>query len=209
MVHVPARLLGFDLCHRPHDGPSVDKEWTLHILRLRGHAPADPSRPHYRDRAKSNARWMKQICRNLADTEGGLLKNASHLVVDRDTNFIAERYYLEQDADTEVILLPKSLNLNAYMERWFRSLKSEWLDRMIFFGRKSLKNAVREYVEHSHAERNHQGLGNELIEPVDDADSVAGRIECRKRLGAMLKYYHRRAASGLVTAHSNLAFLRC
>ena len=65
---------------------------------------------------------------------------------------------------------------------------------MIFFGRKSLENAVREYVKHYHAGRNHQGLGNELIEPVDDAASVAGRIECRERLGGLLKYDHRRVA---------------
>ena len=116
------------------------------------------------------------------------------LIVDRDSSFIPMRGFIEQHTETEVVLLPpKSPNLNAYMERWFRSLKSECLDRMVFFGRKSLENAVREYVEHYHAERNHQGLGNELIEPVD-ADSVAGRIECRERLGGMLKYYHRRAA---------------
>jgi len=102
---------------------------------------------------------------------------------------------MRQLTDTEIILVPpKTPNMNAYMERWFRSLKSECLDRMIFFGRKSLENAVREFVEHYHAERNHQGLGNELIEPVDEADSVAGRIECRERLGGMLKFYHRRAA---------------
>ena len=45
-----------------------------------------------------------------------------------------------------------------------------------------------------HAERNHQGLGNELIQPVDEADFVAGSIKCRERLGGMLKFYHRRAA---------------
>ena len=83
---------------------------------------------------------------------------------------------------------------NAYMERWFRCLKSECLDRMIFFGRKSLENAVREYVEHYHDERNHQGLGNELIESSEDAASCNISIECRERLGGMLKYYHRRAA---------------
>jgi len=65
---------------------------------------------------------------------------------------------------------------------------------MVFFGRKPLENAVREYVEHYNAERNHQGLGNELIEPSDDAASTDGKIECRERLGGMLKYYHRRAA---------------
>ena len=105
------------------------------------------------------------------------------------------RDFLDQNTGTEVVLLPpKSPNLNAYMERWFRSLKFECLDRMIFFGRKSLDNAVREYVEHYHAERNHQGLGNELIEPSEDSDSFADRIECRERLGGILKFYRRRAA---------------
>ena len=105
------------------------------------------------------------------------------------------REFLEQNTDTEVVLLPpKSPNLNAYMERWFRSLKSECLDRMIFFGRRSLEKAVREYVQHYHGERNHQGRGNSLIEPDDEPEVVAGRIKCRERLGGMLKYYHRRAA---------------
>ena len=123
---------------------------------------------------------MKQVCRNLTDCEDGFLKDASHLIVDRDTSFIAMRDFLDQNSDTEFVLLPpKSPNLNAYMERWFRSLKSECLDRMIFFGRKSLENAVREYVEHYHQERNHQGLGNELIQPVDD-EVVVGKIECRE-----------------------------
>ena len=108
---------------------------------------------------------MKQVCRDLTDCEDGFLKDASHLIVDRDTSFIAMRKFLEQHTETKVVLLPpNSPNLNAYMERWFRSLKSECLERMIFFGRKSLENAVREYVEHYHAERNHQGLANELIE---------------------------------------------
>ena len=92
-----------------------------------------------------NATWMKQVCRNLTDCEDGILKDAKHLIVDRDTSFIAMRKFLEQNTDTEVVLLPaKSPNLNAYMERWFRSHKSECLDRMIFFGRKSLEQAVRE-----------------------------------------------------------------
>ncbi|MCP4172741.1 MAG: transposase [Fuerstiella sp.] len=103
--------------------------------------------------------------------------------------------FIEPNTGSELVLLPpKNPNLNAYMERWFRSLKSECLDRMIFFSQRSLENAVREYVQHYHGERNHQGLGNELIEPEDDTEIVAGRIECRERLGGMLKYYHRRAA---------------
>jgi len=142
-----------------------------------------------------NATWTKQVCRNLTDCEDGFLKDTSHLIVDRDARFIAMREFLEQNTETEVVLLPpKSPNLNAYMERWFRSLKSECLSRIIFFGRQSLENAVREYVKHYHAERNHQGLGNAPIDPEKGVGAVAGKIECRERLGGMLKYYHRRAA---------------
>ena len=104
------------------------------------------------------------------------------------------RDYLSQNTDTEVVLLPpKSPNLNAYMERWFRSLKSESLNRMIFFGKRSPERAVAEYVEHYQAERNHQGLNNDLLEPGDEIVHTAD-IACRERLGGMLKYYHRRAA---------------
>ena len=138
---------------------------------------------------------MTQVCRDITNDQDGFLKDASHLIVVRDSSLIAMRDFLDQNTETEVVLLPpKSPNLNAYMERWFRSPKTECLDRMAFFGRKSLENAVREYVQHYHTERNHQGLGNELIEPVNDSDSVADRIECRERLGGMLKYYQRRAA---------------
>jgi putative transposase len=140
-----------------------------------------------------NTAWMKQICRNLTDGDDGFLKDATHLIVDRDSSFLPLRHYLKEKTETKVVLLPrKSPNLNAFMERWFRSLKSECLHRMIFFGQKSLERTVREYVEHYPAERNHQGLGNELIEP-EEVGAVAGKIECHERLGGLLKYYHRAA----------------
>ena len=162
--------------------------------------PTDPWPEGYRigdtwPLQRTNAVWVKQVCRSLTDCEDGFLKDASHLIVDRDTSFIAMRDFLKQNTGTEVVLLPpKSPNLNAFMERWFRSLKSECLDRMIFFGRRSIERAVAEYVAHYHVEHNHQGLGNELIEPDAEVGSVAGQIECRERLGGMLKYYCQRAA---------------
>jgi putative transposase len=142
-----------------------------------------------------NAVWMRQVCRSLTDCEDGFLKDASHLIVDRDTSFRAMRDYLSQNTDTEVVLLPpKSPNLNAFMDRWFRSLKSECLERMVFFGRRSLETAIRDYVEHYHTERNHQGLNNQLIEPASTVALQVGEIECYERLGGLLKYYRRRAA---------------
>jgi hypothetical protein len=66
------------------------------------------------------------------------------------------------------------------MGMWFRSLKSKCLDRMIFFERISLENPVRESVEHYRVERNHQGIGNELIDPSDSVGAVDGKIEFRE-----------------------------
>ena len=65
---------------------------------------------------------------------------------------------------------------------------------MIFFGEQSLRRAVAEFISHYHAERNHQGLGNKLIEADECVGSLEGNVRCRKRLGGLLNYYHREAA---------------
>jgi putative transposase len=51
--------------------------------------------------------------------------------------------------DPKVVLLPpRRRNLNAQIERHMRSLKSEFFDRMIFFGRRSLERALKQFVAH-------------------------------------------------------------
>ena len=65
---------------------------------------------------------------------------------------------------------------------------------MILFGESSLRRGITEYLAHYHAERNHQGLDNRLIEPENGISGTGGTIECRERLGGMLRYYHRQAA---------------
>ena len=65
---------------------------------------------------------------------------------------------------------------------------------MIFFGEDILRRTVREYVQHYHEERNHQGLDNTIIVPGEEVGRTTGSIECRERLGGVLRYNHRRAA---------------
>ena len=65
---------------------------------------------------------------------------------------------------------------------------------MIFFGEKSLRNAIREFLSHYHQERNHQGLGNQIIEPAEELGQARGDVCCRDRLGGTLRYYYRNAA---------------
>jgi putative transposase len=63
--------------------------------------------------------------------------------------------------------------------------------RLILFGERRLFRALDEFVAHYHGERNHQGLGNELITPA--AAVLAIQVRCRDRLGGLLRYYHRAA----------------
>ena len=117
------------------------------------------------------------------------------MLMDRDTKFCREfREILESSGTRPLLLPPRSPNLNAYIERFIRSLKTESLDRMIFFNEASLRKAVRKYLAHYRVERNHQGLANELIEPADEVGRSDGKVNCRKRLGGMLRYYYRDAA---------------
>ena len=139
--------------------------------------------------------WMKQIARNLTDPFDGFLLGKRYVLMDRDTKFCeAFREILNDEGVKPLRLPPQSPNLNANLERYFRSLKDECLSRMIFFGEKSLRRAVTAFLENYHAERNHQGLDNQIIEPGDEVGSVTGTIESRERLGGLLKYYYRDAA---------------
>ena len=67
-------------------------------------------------------------------------------------------------------------------------MKDECLSKVILFGERSLRRAVSEYVEHFHAERNHQGKGNVLLFPRDTEICRTGPIQCRERLGGLLRY---------------------
>jgi putative transposase len=139
--------------------------------------------------------WMMQVGRYLTDPLDGFLRNKRYLLMDRDSKHCeAFRQLVEQAGPRCVRLQPRSPNLSAHLERFMRSAKEECLDRMILFGDKSLRNAAQEFVSHYHAERNHQGLDNRIIEPGDELRCTTGKIACRERLGGIPRYYYRQAA---------------
>ncbi len=138
---------------------------------------------------------MKQIARNLTDADDGFLNGAHYLIHDRDPLFTRAFRELLKSSGVETVKLPvRSPDLNAYAERFVRSIKSECLAQIIPLGERHLRKAVKEYTEHYHFERNHQGLNNELIEKPSDEPNMGGAVECQERLGGVLKYYYRRAA---------------
>jgi len=138
---------------------------------------------------------MKQVARNLTDVSDGFLLNSRYLIMDRDTKYTNDcRGHLDREGVKPVLCPVRAPNCNAFAERFVRSVKDECLDRMILFGEASLRRALKEYVVHYHTERNHQGVGNRLLEPLAMVGSSNDPIYCRERLGGMLNFYYREAA---------------
>src|SRR5467141_638374 len=140
--------------------------------------------------------WMMQVARNLTMEEWGFLSPGQYLMHDRDTKFCAAFQQIIDDAGIErVVLPPRSPNLHAYAERWVRSVKEECLSRLILCGEASFRHVLTQDVEHVHHERNHQGKDNVLLFPLISQDTARqGPMQCRERLGGLLKYYTREAA---------------
>jgi len=136
--------------------------------------------------------FMAQLARNLTDALDGFLLGHRFLICDRDTKFTAQFRRILEDAGVEVIRTPRQApNCNAFAERFVLSIKSECLNRMIFFGERRLYETITSYLEHYHVERAHQGLGNERVERTQPLGT--GEVECSERLGGLLKHYRRAA----------------
>ena len=113
-----------------------------------------------------NEAWMKQIARNVTMDEWGFLDNCRYLIHDRDTKYCQSFRDIIESGDVKTLPLPaRSPNLNAFAERWVKSVKEECLSKLILFGEASLRRTLREYLVHYHVERNHQGKDNVLLFP--------------------------------------------
>jgi transposase InsO family protein len=141
--------------------------------------------------------WMEQVARNLTDADNGALLGQRYLLHDRDTKFCVGFRSILRDGGVEPLRLPPSSpDLNAFAERWVRTVKEECLSKLILFGERALQRAIAEFIQHYHTERNHQGKENRLLFAWQAPPTSLNRgvIQCQERLGGLLKYYHRLAA---------------
>ena len=135
--------------------------------------------------------FMTHVARNLTDCVDGFLRSHRALICDRDAKFTARFRQILGDDGVAVVRTPlRAPNCSAFAERFVLSIKSECLDRMVFFGESSLRHALGEYLEHYHQERAHQGIGNadlslvslqrlELFERGRDPDGQTRRRRAR------------------------------
>ena len=130
-------------------------------------------------------------------TDWGFLNGHRFLIHDRDTKFTLSFRHILNNSGIKTIMLPfQSPNLNAYAERWVRTIKEECLSKMIIIGEPMLRRVLNEYVEYYNHQRNHQGIGNviPLPDPRLARGSPNGAIAKSSRLGGMLNFYYRKAA---------------
>ena len=96
-----------------------------------------------------NGEVMAQVARNLTDAEDGFLGGMEYFVCDRGPLFTNE---FEEPLGSSGVRLIRTRTAtpeqNGYAERFVKSIKEECLNRMIFFGEKSLRTAISNYVLH-------------------------------------------------------------
>jgi putative transposase len=139
--------------------------------------------------------WMAQMARNLTDATIGPLTGFTHLLADRDPLYTAQFQTALRAAGIQLVRLPaNSPSLNAYAERFVRSVRQECLRHIIPLGERHLRRVLREYVDHYHTERNHQGLRNVIPFPSRSSRTVGRTVRRHQRLGGILNYYDRMAA---------------
>jgi putative transposase len=139
-----------------------------------------------------NDLFMRQVSRTLSAYDGPLGDHRV-LICDRDRKWSQAVRQLLADAGVHVVQTPfQAPNANAHAERFVRSVKHECLDRIVPLGERHFRRVLAEFVVHYHRERNHQGLGNRLIEGRALCRRERG-IRRRQRLGGLLNYYERTA----------------
>ena len=136
--------------------------------------------------------WMLQVARNLTGVDDEFIKGARYLICDRDTKYTRQFRRVFRGYGVKVIRLPPySPNMNAYAERWVRSIKEDCLKQVVPMGEGFLRAAVKEYVDFYNQERPHQGLDNELVTASTEECDLDAPVKIKERLGGLLNYYYR------------------
>jgi transposase InsO family protein len=140
--------------------------------------------------------WMRQVARNLTMEGTGFLKAGMQLLHDRSCHYCPSFRRILQEAGIQTLMLPyQSPDLNAHAERFIRTLKEQCLSRLIITSESMLRHVIRQFVDHYHTERNHQGLGNIIPFPKPEVRNINrnGTVIKESRLGGLLNYYYRSA----------------
>jgi putative transposase len=147
--------------------------------------------------ANPNAEWVTQQARNFTMAAAEMNLGMTHLIIDRDSKYVAGfDAVLEADGVEVKRVGPRAPNMNTHAERFVQTLNQYVFDHFIIIDEKHLTYLPSEFISHYLRDRPHQGIGNLVIERVADPPATVpfpAKVECRERLGGLLKSYARAA----------------
>jgi putative transposase len=147
--------------------------------------------------AHPTAAWTAQLARNLVMDLHDAGATVKFLIRDRDSRYPAAFDTVMEDEGVAIvkagIRVPR---MNAIMERWVRSCRSELLDRTLIVNQAHLLHALREYEAFYNEHRPHRALRaaaplRPLPPPISERDHLD--IRRRDRLGGILHEYQHAA----------------
>ena len=143
---------------------------------------------------RPNGQWVRNALRRQLDDFDGFLRHHTHLIHDRDPLFTTAMTEVLGARNMQPVRLPpRSPNLNAYAERFVRSIKHECMNWVIPIGERNVRDAINAYVDHYNHGRPHQGLGNELLTPSSESVTGESTVVCDEQLGGLIRSYRRAA----------------
>jgi transposase InsO family protein len=83
--------------------------------------------------------------------------------------------------------------MNAFAERFVRSIRRECLDHFVVFTENQLRNIIREYIHYYNNYRPHQGLKGIPNGPPETQNNT-GPIKSKPVLFGLHRHYYREAA---------------
>jgi putative transposase len=139
------------------------------------------------------AAWATQLARNFLADAGDRADRFRYLIRDRDSIFTDAFDAVFASEDVEVKKsAPQCPKMNAFAERWVKTVRAECTDRMLIVGERHLRVVLDQCTEHYNAGRSHQGHGLNLRAPLDDPNVIpfpAHRIARTKILGGLINEY--------------------
>lgn len=147
------------------------------------------------DQHERNIRHPRELAADL----DGARRRFTHLIRDRDAKFTVAFDTAFASIGVEIVKTsPQVPRMNAFAERFVRTVRAECTDRMLIAGDRHLRTVLEQFVEHYNAGRSHQGDGMGLRAPNDDPNVIAfpvpsDRIRRRTVLGGLIHEYERAA----------------
>ena len=136
--------------------------------------------------------WMNNIVKGISWD----IPDMKYLITDNDKKFCPSFFdILKSEGIQRIKIPPFSPNLNAFAERWVRTVKESCLDHLLIRSQQHLRYVLKEFILHYNHERPHQGLGGVPPEPYQRYEGHrSGKLEKVSRLDGLLNSYYLRAA---------------